>query len=163
MASDAQIKANRQNAKKSTGPRSPEGKAKSSANATTHGLAAELVCVPGEDSSVFEARRDELFTFYKPEGPEERQLVERIAFLEWKLERVPRAEAALVTERYWDRRYWEHDWALDEIERDTEEPYRSERNDYLEEVPLSLARTNNAMIKPFPSEIRQIRSGIQQP
>ena len=33
MATDAQIQANRENAKKSTGPRTPEGKARVSKNA----------------------------------------------------------------------------------------------------------------------------------
>ena len=39
MATEAQIAANRQNALKSTGPSSPEGKAASSQNRLTHGLA----------------------------------------------------------------------------------------------------------------------------
>ena len=38
--SEARIRANRENARKSTGPRSLEGKARSSRNATTHGLTA---------------------------------------------------------------------------------------------------------------------------
>lgn len=38
MATQAQIEANRRNARKSTGPRSAEGKAASSRNAVTHGL-----------------------------------------------------------------------------------------------------------------------------
>ena len=38
--SEARIRANRENARKSTGPRSAEGKARSSRNATTHGLTA---------------------------------------------------------------------------------------------------------------------------
>ena len=37
MATEAQKSANKRNAKKSTGPRSPAGKTKSSRNATTHG------------------------------------------------------------------------------------------------------------------------------
>ncbi len=40
MASEAQISANRQNAEKSTGPRTDEGKAVASQNAVKHGLFA---------------------------------------------------------------------------------------------------------------------------
>jgi hypothetical protein len=40
MSTEAQIKANRQNSQKSTGPRSPEGKAVVSKNAVKHGLFA---------------------------------------------------------------------------------------------------------------------------
>lgn len=42
MASEKQIAANRANAQKSRGPRSPGGKMRSSANATSHGLAANF-------------------------------------------------------------------------------------------------------------------------
>ena len=38
MLSDAKLEANRRNAKKSTGPKSDEGKAKVSRNANKHGL-----------------------------------------------------------------------------------------------------------------------------
>lgn len=42
MPSEAQIEANRRNAKRSTGPRSSEGKARSAQNARKHGLAAPV-------------------------------------------------------------------------------------------------------------------------
>ena len=38
MATDAQIRANQENAQKSSGPTSIEGKKKSSMNAMTHGI-----------------------------------------------------------------------------------------------------------------------------
>ena len=38
--SQKRLDANRRNAQKSTGPRTPEGKAKASANAATHGLSS---------------------------------------------------------------------------------------------------------------------------
>ena len=49
MASTAQIYANRENSKHSTGPRTPEGKAASSTNATSHGLNAADPVLPHED------------------------------------------------------------------------------------------------------------------
>ena len=45
MASQAQIRANQENAQKSTGPSTEEGKRRSSMNAMTHGILAELVTV----------------------------------------------------------------------------------------------------------------------
>ena len=58
MASAAQISANRQNAKKSTGPRTEKGKAKSRLNAVTHGLTAWTVTpvLPNEDPKALEER-----------------------------------------------------------------------------------------------------------
>jgi hypothetical protein len=49
MAPDRQIAANRENAKRSTGPRSEAGKARSARNALKHGLSAEHVVMLGED------------------------------------------------------------------------------------------------------------------
>ena len=54
MASVAQIRANRLNAQKSTGPRTAEGKAAASQNAAKHGLLAEQVVIKGEDPAEFE-------------------------------------------------------------------------------------------------------------
>jgi hypothetical protein len=53
MATEAQINANRANARKSTGPRTPEGKAVVSQNAVTHGFLARETVIHGEDQSQF--------------------------------------------------------------------------------------------------------------
>jgi len=101
MASQKQIAANRCNAQKSTGPGSPEGKQKSKLNALKHGATAELVCIPGEDPQAFENWRQDLVAWHQPEGPEECNLVDRIAILQLRLQRIPRAEAALIASGYW--------------------------------------------------------------
>ena len=49
MTTQAQIDANRRNAQLSTGPKTPEGKATSSQNATQHGLTSQRVVLPDED------------------------------------------------------------------------------------------------------------------
>ena len=54
MATRAQIKANRNNAKKSTGPRTEEGKAVVAKNALKHGLLARDTVLPGEDPANFD-------------------------------------------------------------------------------------------------------------
>ena len=53
MTSEKQRKANRQNAKKSTGPRTEDGKASTSQNALKHGLLARDAVLPGEDPADF--------------------------------------------------------------------------------------------------------------
>ncbi len=55
--SEAKLEANRRNAKLSSGPRTPEGKRRSSQNAVTHGLRAETLVLLDEDPQV--ARRPE--------------------------------------------------------------------------------------------------------
>ena len=48
MATTRQIEANRANSRKSTGPRTDEGKAAVRLNALKHGLSADCVIIPGE-------------------------------------------------------------------------------------------------------------------
>ena len=53
MASKKQIEANRRNAKKSTGPKTEEGKAKSSLNSLKHGLTSQRVWLDEEEEQEF--------------------------------------------------------------------------------------------------------------
>jgi hypothetical protein len=58
MATEAQIIANRRNSQKSTGPRSPEGKAIVSKNAVKHGLFASENVIKGENQADFDLFHD---------------------------------------------------------------------------------------------------------
>jgi hypothetical protein len=51
MTSEKQARANRRNALKSTGPKTPEGKAAVHHNALRHGLLSRDVLLPGEDEA----------------------------------------------------------------------------------------------------------------
>jgi hypothetical protein len=55
MSTTRQIAANQQNSQKSTGPKSPEGKAKSCLNHLSHGLTSSATIVPGEDPEEFKS------------------------------------------------------------------------------------------------------------
>ena len=69
MPTTAQRKANRQNAKKSTGPRTPEGKARSSQNALKHGLLARDAVMADEDPAEYD-RQGLVTEQLKQLGPE---------------------------------------------------------------------------------------------
>jgi hypothetical protein len=60
MSTTEQIKANRQNARKSTGPKTAEGKATASKNAVKHGLFAAEAVIEGENQADYEAYLDNL-------------------------------------------------------------------------------------------------------
>jgi hypothetical protein len=52
MTSEKKAEANRRNALKSTGPKTPEGKAAVSLNALKHGLLSQEILLPREDEEV---------------------------------------------------------------------------------------------------------------
>ena len=94
------VRANRANARKSTGPKTSRGKRFSSANATKWGLAAgngrHLMARLGEDPEAFDALRERLEDEWQPATETARQLVAELAELFWKQARLARAEQALV-------------------------------------------------------------------
>lgn len=96
MSSKKQIEANRQNATKSTGPNTPEGKTLSSTNATKHGLLSKQVLLPSESEEEFEELSQGLREDLKPVGALETRLVEDIAADFWRLSRIRRIEAGVL-------------------------------------------------------------------
>ncbi|HZP63812.1 MAG TPA: hypothetical protein VFB28_10395 [Terriglobales bacterium] len=94
--SERKLKANRENAKKSTGPRTPRGKAYSRNNATKHGLFVTdfQKLMEEEDPREFEARYRDLRDELEPVGPSEEGVVWQIAICWLRLERLWRYENA---------------------------------------------------------------------
>jgi len=98
MASLKQIAANRVNAQKSTGPKTPEGKAKVSKNALKHGFFSQDVVLPGEDpNGDFPQLRESLTEEWQPESATEQFLVETLAGAMWKLMRAQRIQKGAWT------------------------------------------------------------------
>ena len=95
MSSLKQIEANRRNALKSTGPITPEGKARSSRNAIRHGLTAETVIAGLEDAEDYQAFEAAVTADYDAESAVERELVLRLASVLWRLRRATGIESAL--------------------------------------------------------------------
>jgi len=97
--SQARIDANRENAKKSTGPRSQAGKAASSRNRLVHGLRSNQTLLPEDDPQRFQAILDDHRTRFQPVGGAEEDLVLRIASIQWRLGRVFPMETAILRDR----------------------------------------------------------------
>ena len=93
--SDAQLAANRANATHSTGPRSSTGKRIVSLNAVKTGLTGNTVMLPFEDAVRYRAHIEEYAAEFQPVGIQERDLVQSIADLRWRLNRIPGLEAYL--------------------------------------------------------------------
>ena len=92
MTTEAQVAANRLNAQKSTGPRTPEGKAIVARNAIKHGLLGEQIVVEGEDAFHFAFHRDEMMRSLTPVGEVEITLADRLVGLSWRLQRIERLQ-----------------------------------------------------------------------
>ncbi len=97
MATRLQKRAFRKNAKRSTGPRTSEGKARSSQNARKHGLFARDAVLPGENPEEFLQLIADLEQELEARGDFERRLVHHIAGTEWRMRRLVRLETGALT------------------------------------------------------------------
>ena len=96
--SGRQFAANRANAQRSTGPRTPEGKARSARNARKHGFTASSFSVVRlEELDEIARLKDDLVALYQPVNSQELFAVERIALAQAALLRIARLEAGLFT------------------------------------------------------------------
>ena len=86
--SEKQIEANRRNAQRSTGPRTAEGKARSSLNNLRHGLTGQITVLPEEDREAHDAFCDRLIAGFEPKTPIEDQFAHFVAEDAWRLNRI---------------------------------------------------------------------------
>src|ERR1700719_970353 len=99
MATIKQIEANRLNSQKSTGPRSVEGKARSSQNALKSGIDAESLIILGEDRAALKTLTEEYVERFHPTTPEQRHYVDTLIRDDWQLRRLAKVDAQI----------WEHE------------------------------------------------------
>src|SRR6202030_3093174 len=97
MATEKQFAANRLNAQKSTGPKTPEGRAAVRLNGVTHGLTAETIVLKGESESDFTNLLSSLEAEHNPVSPTEEALVVQLAMATWRLRRLYHQEAGFYT------------------------------------------------------------------
>src|ERR1700678_4272033 len=95
MSTRRQRAASRANAQKSTGPRTPEGKAASRFNALKHGIDAQQQTMFGESADDLAALAAEYHELHAPADADERFLVDSMVNYEWRLRRLRGVEADL--------------------------------------------------------------------
>jgi hypothetical protein len=88
---------NRANAQHSTGPKTADGKKRSSLNALRHGLTGQLVVMPTEDLEAYQRHLASFTDEYQPKAATEAHLVQALADASWRLNRVAILEANLLT------------------------------------------------------------------
>jgi hypothetical protein len=121
MATARQVEANRQNALKSTGPTSPEGKEAVRFNALRSGVRAATLILPGESPQKYYDLCDEIGCEWQPKGRSELFFAEQMAVAQWKLKRIELAE-------YWIYRTGDPDKQLTALDRLWQAQIRQERS-----------------------------------
>ena len=98
--SDAKRQANRENARKSTGPKTSEGKSTAKRNSLKHGMrAVGLVLIPGDDEDAYHNRRKRWIEEQKPTSDVELYLLEDLVDASWLLDRCKTFNAARIARR----------------------------------------------------------------
>ena len=99
MATAAQIAANQRNSRKSSGPRTEEGKNISRLNALDHSCRASILVLPTEDFGEYESKCQAWKLSLQPRNPAEEFLVNRLVKLAWQSDRIDRAHTARLNRR----------------------------------------------------------------
>ena len=100
MATPKQTAANRMNAQKSSGPRTPAGKAVSRFNALKHGIFAVQTLMFDETAEDLAELSAEYHEHHSPADSKQRFLVDSLVHNEWRLRRTRRVEAELWQTAY---------------------------------------------------------------
>src|SRR4051812_23655405 len=87
---------NRRNAARSTGPRTPEGKARSAQNARTHNLPPTTPPPTLLTDPPYRQAKQELVDELRPTTPMQQVLVSQLAYLTWQLDQIPKLEPQLL-------------------------------------------------------------------
>jgi hypothetical protein len=88
---------NHRNAARSTGPRTEEGKRRSSLNALRHGLTGQTVVLPEDDLAAYQKHCAQFHAELKPQGLLETKAGQTIADTYWRLDRIRAMENNLFS------------------------------------------------------------------
>lgn len=99
VITEKQKKANAENAKKSTGPKTDEGKKTVSQNALTHGLTSASLMNPAiDDIEEFQKYTKNIYECFSPRDDLEIFFVNRAISCMWRLKRILNIEEAIFKE-----------------------------------------------------------------
>jgi len=93
--SEAQLNANRENAKHSSGPQSETSKQKVRMNALKHGYSGHIVVIPDHEKDAFRQHLENFRAEYNPKGVTEEVLVQSLCDISWSTQQM-RAQSANI-------------------------------------------------------------------
>ena len=104
MASEEQIKANRENAQKSQGPKTSDGFERCKASSVTHGLCAKLGRLITDSEEAYQKSLTNTFARLQPANEQEEAMAQYIGDNEWKLARASIYEQSVIAKGFFDNR-----------------------------------------------------------
>ena len=96
QSSQRRIDASRANGKKSRGPVTEAGKARSSQNARKHSLLAQHVCLTPEEERIFNLILDQYVNRFQPRDQAEHDCIEEIVYCKFKMRKAWQFEASTL-------------------------------------------------------------------
>jgi DNA gyrase/topoisomerase IV subunit A len=148
--------ANAANAKLSTGPRTPEGQARSSQNARTHGLTARDVVIAPDEHEEFEQLRADYQATVQPQDGIQQSLFEELLGAAWNLRRIRRMEVRACSDKTLTANQLEKD--LDRLVR-----YKTciERTFHRSLKELKALQTNAAIQNTLPVQLSPLTNATE--
>ena len=105
VISEKQQQANRQNAQKSTGPKTPEGREAIRFNALTYGLRTRETILERENAREYSELWDELDAEWQPHTRTDRIYLETMVTSQWLLKRIAESEQQIYTIANFEHRF----------------------------------------------------------
>lgn len=102
MASPAKVLANQVNSKRSTGPKTAAGKARSARNAATHGLTIGYLVVEESEREAYEEFASQFRAAAQPDGLLETATCQQIVDAAWRLRKIHSLHARMAAESHLD-------------------------------------------------------------
>src|ERR1700720_1923410 len=97
MTSDLKSATSRANSAKSYGPKTPEGREKSSQNSLNHGFTAKkTILLECENEGHFQTMRNDYIATYQPCSAVKKDLVSEMFACRWRMQRLRLIETALI-------------------------------------------------------------------
>jgi hypothetical protein len=152
--SPTRLAANAANAQHSTGPRTPEGQARSSQNARTHGLTARHLIVTPDDREEFDELLNAYQTEVNPQGAAQQTLFEELVEAAWNLRRVRRTETKLCS-NISDLDLLDDEQIQKKLDRLARHKTRIERTFHRSLKKLEALQTNTVIQASLPSQVRK--------
>ena len=148
--SPARLAANAANAQHSTGPRTPEGRARSSQNARTHGLTARDVIVEPHEREEFEQFLNRYQTDVAPQDAVQLSVFDDLVAAAWDLRRIRRMQVRACSDTT---------RTAEQLEKDLDRLYRYktciERTFHRSLKELKALQTNAVIQATLPESVRK--------